>query len=194
MALDPIELPEHHENTPGECDAALGLYMRAWNQLEISTFMLFRKLVDTDITTSSILFNAGIEQRTIRSILNALGKHRLQKSDYEKLSRMLRRMKNVGTVRNRLVHGRWQLNLKMKKGARQAETAEWVRFYLPTDPETYQQIYGKKKPNQKLLAQHQFTLKRIIQNAKIVGTLAHDVRSFDEAISLLPARIPQPVF
>jgi len=193
MSLDPIKLPERHENTPADCDMVLGQYMRAWNQLELATFDLFQRLLDANIVTASIIFDAGIDQRTMRSILDALGKQRLRKTDYAALARLLRRMKDAASIRNRLVHGTWQLNLVMGDKPLQSERAEWVRFYRPTDPEAYHQIAGKR-PNQKLLAVHQFKLERIVKIARDVADLAKDVRHLANSASLLPARIPQPAF
>lgn len=193
MPLDPIKLPQQYENTPVECDMALGRYMRAWSQLEITTSILFHKLVDTNIVTAKIIFDAGIDQRTMRSIIDALGKYRFNPPDYRKLSSLLRRMKDAAANRNRIVHGRWQLFLTMGDKPLQAEKAEWIRFYSPSDPETLHKMFGKK-PDQKLLAAHKFTLARIEQAANAVETLAKDVGDFSQGVPLLPARIPQPVF
>jgi hypothetical protein len=81
----------------------------------------------------------------------------------------------------------------MGKEKLQAESGEWVRFYRPTDPEIYHQIFGKK-PNQRLLAAHQFKLDRIIKIANDVNLLARDIEAFEKTVSLLPVRIPQPAF
>lgn len=193
MAPDPIKLPARCENTPEECDAVLGLYMRAWNQLELQTFTLFQKLLDSNVTTASIVFNAGINQNTMRNILDAIGKQRLNGADYKTMTRLLHRMKDAATIRNHLIHGIWQLNLTMGDIPRQAEKAEWVRFYQPTDPASYDAMFGKKR-DQKLLAKHVFSLARIKDIAGSVDSLAREVGMLSRTSSLLPVHIPQPVF
>lgn len=193
MALEPIKLPKEFQNTLAECDAVLGVYMRSWDNLEMQSFTLFHTLVDANIVTSRILHNAIIDQRTMRNILRALGKQRLSGIDFQKLDRLLRRMKDASTIRNRLIHGKWQLNLELIDGTHEAKTAEWVRFYDPVDPDILQKIHGKR-PNQKLLATHRFTLKQIIRRATDAKKLADDVKDFMNDVTLLPVPIPQPVF
>src|SRR3546814_2973551 len=64
-------------------------------------------------------------------------KQRLRNPDYQTLGRLLRRMKDAASTRNRLIHGTWRLDLVMGDKPLQAERVEWVRFYCPTRSEEH---------------------------------------------------------
>lgn len=193
MSAPTMTIPE--PNPPrAECDRMLGLYMRAWNQLESALFDLFRILHDSDITTSHIIFHAGIGVQTMRDIIQHLGKHRLSPGDQKSLAELLRRAKGATTTRNRLVHGTWQLEITVKRndaGKASGEKATWIRLYVPADPAVFEEIYTQK--NQKVRSKHQFTVRQINNRGQIAYTIAMDIKAFTDSLTLLPVQIPEPL-
>ena len=65
----PIKLTEPPDNTPEQCDAALGGYLRAWDQVEHTLLPLFGKMLGTHKTATMTLLRVGINQPTLRLIL-----------------------------------------------------------------------------------------------------------------------------
>ena len=194
MAAPGIQIPKP-DVSQEDCDRTLGLFMRAWDQLELALSSLFHKLVDTDVTTAMILFHSGIDLRTLREIIHQLGKHRLNPEDQKKLTALLRRAKNAATKRNRIVHGAWTLILRMGPPPRpkplKAESATWIRQYRPTDKDVLAKLASRK--SQKLVAAYQFRPNQLITSAGHVTKLARDINAFTKPLSLLPAAEPQPI-
>lgn len=197
MVREPIQIPPT-DVSQEHCDFYLGNYMRAFNQLEIQLMGLFTKLLDAPDQAAHIVFHSGINAQTMREIIVALARLRLGDSDFRKVeSLMLGAVKKAVTKRNRLVHGQWQLALKMKpKQDGQppiAETASWQRLYVPTDPYVYQQMFGKP-PNAKVRAAHVFSIKDIQNAAQDTADLAARIKNLLEGLVLRPYIPPQPVF
>ena len=68
----PIKLTEPPDNTPEQCDAALGAYLRAWNQVEHTFLPLFGKMLGTHQTATMTLLRVSRNQPTLRLILESL--------------------------------------------------------------------------------------------------------------------------
>lgn len=194
MKPDPIKIPPR-DVSEDQCDLVLGHYMRAWNQLEMASFALFRKLLDTDITTASIIFFAEINQRTMRRMMSAMGKARLKPANQRTLEALLDRCNIAAVKRNRLVHGNWHMTIDLGpdyKTTGIAKSATWVRLYHPSDPSDLDRMHGPKR-DQKLLARHRFTISDITNATTDARALARDVGAFAESVAIQPARIPMPI-
>jgi len=191
----PLTLTEPPENTPAQCDAALGAYLRAWDQLEMQFFPLFSAILGTHQSATLALLRVGIDQPTLRSILDALAPIRLAKKDQSQLMAILQRWKKASTKRNRLVHGHWMLTVEMiegPSGKRDHTKSTWVRFYDPADLTIYHQIFGKKR-DQKVTASHCFHLSDIAQAINDVLKLANDMKAFNAKLSVIPFVTPEPI-
>ncbi len=156
---------------------------------------LFNALLGTHQNATLILLRSGLAQPTLRDILDALGSIRLGTKDHTKLKALLRRWKSASSKRNRIVHGHWMLSIKMVKGPsgkNDHTKSTWIRFYDPTDHAIYLKIFGRK-PNQKMLAEHQFRLKDIDQAAQNVRTLAKNLEAFTNQMQVRPFVTPLPI-
>jgi hypothetical protein len=172
--------------------------MRAFNLVEHELLELFTKLLDAPMQAAHIVFNSAINAQAIREMTSSLARLRLNNSDAIKVETLMDgSLKRAYTKRNRLVHGRWQIHLlmaeKVEGQPRKAKAAEWQRFYPPSDPSIYEQIYGKKV-NQKVRAAHVFSIKEIQEAAQNAADLSAKIRQLREAIVLQPYIPPQPVF
>lgn len=169
--------------------------MRAWDQIEIQLLPLFNSMLGTHQNATHVLLRAGINQPTLRDILNAIASFRLRKADQNKLASLLRCWKSASTKRNRIVHGSWTLSITMIKGPsgkRDHTKSAWVRFYYPSDPAILHKMMSKKK-EQKLTATHQFTIANITRATDDVRKLAGDIHAFTEQLTVLPFVDPQPI-
>lgn len=112
----PIKFTEPPDNTLPECDATLGFYLRAWDQVEGQLLPLFTAMLGTHQNATLVLLRVGIDQPTLRNILEAIAALRLKPKARESLLALLRRWKSASTKRNRIVHGHWMLSIKMVEG------------------------------------------------------------------------------
>jgi hypothetical protein len=194
MSAPDIQLPEF-EVSAEECDKSLGVFMRAWDQIEIAIFQLLHKLVDTDITTAHTIFTSGIDLRTMRGIIEELGKYRFSSYDNGKLVPLLKRLKNAATRRNRIVHAHWTALIEMGPKPHpkplKAKSATWARVYSPPDQETTKHLMSKR--NQKARDAYVYGPARLESLAAEFRALARDVNSLTRSAQLLPPRIPLPV-
>ncbi len=193
----PIHLPAEGISGPSreECDYVLGTYIRLWGDVEGGMAELIRKLLDTDMTTSQIVIRALADMRVQREMAEELGKHRLTKNSLTFLTRILDRVKSMATKRNRMVHGKWILRLKMGKRPNPqpltAESAKWVRIYHPSNQDDIAGLMSGR--SQKLKAAYEFSPERIAQEAEAAKELAKDLNDFANSLTLKPPRIPLPV-
>ncbi len=195
MVVPSLKFTEPPDNTPAQCDSVLGSYLRAWDQVEMQFLPLFGKMLGTHQNATLVLLSVGVNQPTLRNILEALATIRLREKDRSKLTALVRRWENASAKRNRIVHGHWMLMIKMVEGPsgkRDHTKSTWVRFYDPTDPTAHERMFGKKK-DQKLLAKHQFRLKDIDEAAAEIRALAADMRSFNESAPVLDFITPQHI-
>lgn len=196
MNVPPLKLTEPSENTPAQCDSTLGSYLRSWDHVEMQLLPLFGKMLGTHQNATLVLLSVGLNQPTLRNILEALASIRLNSENRAELAALVRRWEGASAKRNRIVHGHWMLAIKMVEGPsgkRDHTKSKWVRFYDPPDPTTYDLMFGNKK-DQRLLAKHQFSLEDIDRAAVDVLTLAGDMKSFNESVAVLdfatPGHIP----
>jgi hypothetical protein len=189
MGNTDIRLTAPPENTHEQCDSALGLYMRQWDQVEMKLLPLFNKLIGTHQNASLILLRVGMSQPTIRSMLEAFGAIRLGTDDQSRLDALLGRWERASSRRNRIVHGHWRLEIDMipgpDGGKRNHTRSEWVRFYEPADSTLHDKMHGKKK-DQKVVSAHRFTLSELVRAAEDVSRFATDLGAFVEALKIKP--------
>lgn len=181
-----IQLKKPPQNTVAECDGTLGMYLRAWDQVDARLVLLFSKLLGTHQNATLILLRAGITQPIQRTILAAASKIRTSETEQEELTRLLERWKRASTKRNRIVHGYWLLIVVSKTGE-----SHWVRFYPPADPVLVNKILTNQ--DAKARAAHLFNLKQIKSSATVVRKLAHDLGEFTDQIQPIPFVTPQRI-
>lgn len=184
----PLQLTEPPENTEEQCDSVLGAYLRAWDQVEHQLLPIFNKMLGTHQTATLVLLRVGINQPTLRSILESLGAIRLGKNDQKELTALVRRWETASSKRNRIVHGNWMLSIEMvlgPSGKRDQTKSKFIRFYNPSNPTFLERIHGPQK-DQKLVASYQFRLKDIEQFTVDVRKLARDMQAFVQQLSVLP--------
>ena len=173
-----------------ECDRILGSYLRTWNQIEHSLFDIFYKLLGAHKTAALILISSGISNQTIREIILALAGQRLNENQALTLIDLFDKLKKATTKRNRIVHGSWQVHITINKDG--PNTAEWERFYQPTDPRLLAQMHGKKK-KQKVSDAHMFSVERLGKIADEASDLAKKLNEFCASTSVQPFPEPQPL-
>jgi hypothetical protein len=156
------------------CDQTIGHYLREWNQIEYALFDLFHKLLGTHISAARIIVASGINHPTLRDIMNALAGQRLTEAECGELENLLEREKKASTNRNKIVHGKWKIQITL--GEKPPHKATWERFYEPTDPRLYSLINGPN-PNQKVKDAHVYSLNRIFELAVNLSKLASEGRS-----------------
>lgn len=184
----PIRLTEPPDNTEEQCDSVLGAYLRAWDQVEHQLVPLFNKVLGTHQNATLVLLRVGMNQPTIRTILESLGAIRLGKKDQRELAALVRRWETASSKRNRIVHGHWMLSINMvpgPSGKLDHTKSTWIRFYNPANPTLLGRIHGPNK-DQKLVATYLFRLKDIEQFTIDVRKLAHDMKLFVEQLLVLP--------
>lgn len=187
VAGKPITLTESPDNTEEQCDAVLGAYLRAWDQVEHQLLPIFNKMLGTHQNATLVLLSIGMNQPTLRSILESLAPTRLGKNDQKELTALIRRWETASAKRNRIVHGHWMLSIKMvpgPSGKLDHTKSTFIRSYSPANPTVWERIHGPKK-DQKLVATHMFRLKDIEQFTNDVRKLARDMKSFVEQLSVL---------
>jgi hypothetical protein len=136
----------------------------------------------------------GINQPTLRDILEALGSFRIKEADRITLNSLLVRWKKASTKRNRLVHGHWMLGIQMiegPSGKRDHTKASWQRYYPAADPEIVHKIFTKS--DLKLRASHLFTLNGIESATSDLKKLSQDIEAFANQLKVLPFEDPQPL-
>ncbi len=188
-----IELPEDPYKKTGECDLALGSYMRGWDRLDMALFFLFHKLLGTYIPTANVIYHSGIDPRRMREIIKALGKLRLSGNDNRDLTDLLDRAKKATSKRNHIIHGSWMLDVEMRgpKGQTKAHSTRWVRHYQPSDPTASHEMFTNK--NQKLLSAYRFTPQQLIEAGNAAVFLATHIEAFTKSTILKQINDPQRI-
>ena len=192
--LPEVDAPDPEPLLP-ECDRELGLYLRAYNEIEKGMLSTFERLLDSNPTAAQIIFHSSASAATIREIMTSIGRNRLNKKAFDKLDKLLSRVKTQATFRNRIVHGTWMMVIKVhrhKNGTEVKRTNKWVRWYQPSDPEMVRKMMGPRK-NTKLLADYQFEISRLNQLAAAAFDLGREIQVFSECIKLEPYNEAQPI-
>ena len=193
-SLPQIEAPEPQPPLP-ECDRQLGLYMRAHNEIEKGMLFAFERLLDANLTAAMIVFHSSASAATIREVMIALGRNRLSTREFEKLQKLLLRVKTQATIRNRIVHGTWMMNVKVHRrndGTEAKRTNTWLRWYQPSDPEILSKMHGPPR-NAKLRADYEFSVQRIEQLAEEAHSLGRELQAFADLMTIQPYQSQQPI-
>jgi hypothetical protein len=193
IRAEAIEVPDP-KVTPQERDGKLGNYMSSFSQLELALQLLFEKLLDTNRTAALIVARNAGGPKVIREMISALGRDRLKASDFEVMEKLLDRAKTCASIRNNIVHGAWQLVIRVNRhddGSETGRVAKWTRWYQPSDPALLDQMMGPDG-DKRLLAKHQFSLSAIDQHSTHTVNLSRDFDAFVDRVRLEPYQHRQP--
>lgn len=127
-----MEVPEPSISMD-QCAHALGVYMFDWDGLSMALQAVTETLLGTDALRAHITVES-VQQSTIRDLLRDIGSHYLDAGQFSGLSAVLDEVRALAGVRNRLVHGRWTIAVKVHEG--KAVSSEWLRVSSVTDKET----------------------------------------------------------
>jgi hypothetical protein len=151
-------------------------------------------MLGTHNNATLVLLSVGLNQPTLRNILDAVGAIRLNDGDRLTLKSLLDRWERASGKRNKIVHGHWMLSIEMvpgPSGKRDHTKSTWIRFYSPPDPTVYDKIFSKK--DQKLLSRYRFRLSDITQATADVRKIAQDMRAFNASAKMKEFVTPQPI-
>lgn len=178
-------------DVPPYPSACLGEYLVSWEQLETLQRRLLQWLMDVKTPIVSVMVaSPGINQRTIRELLESFAVLRLNEADLKKFSNYCDSMKSASTHRNKIVHGVWQLQIESKNGTNIPK--DWVRFFPPTDPRDYDKMYSKPV-DQKVRARHCYPPTRIQSLAKELIDLRNAIAKWADGTTLLEIGEPKPL-
>lgn len=118
----------------------------------------------------------------MRDVLMALSRTTLSTADQKQLEGLCDRAKKAATKRNRIVHGRWTLQIDQNQETGIVSSAVWARTYMPADPELFAQTQMPGKENQKARENYAFTLPLIHRATQDVEKLMDDFLEFHAAI------------
>lgn len=149
LGSDTMELPEP-AISPDQCAHALGVFMFDWDRLMAALDVLTARLFEIDSLRAHIIVES-VQQSALRVLLRDIGSHYLNAKQFQELSAILADVQKLAGVRNRLVHGRWTIVVKMDEG--KPISAEWVRVLSVTDKETMYTMMDPKHQKSKLLKQ-----------------------------------------
>ena len=185
---DNITLTDDGHNQLGEGVYWLGHFLTVWDQVNHASQRLLQTLLDLHTKASYILFHSGIDQNKLRNILRAAGKLRLSETDEDKMEKLLKRWEKQSTVRNRIVHGAWRLNVEITDrlnddGIKETKS-EWTRFYSPLDMNNLDPL--KLNKSQKLRRAHVFQFKDLEEAASTARKCARDINEFTDSVNLKP--------
>ncbi|MCF1468492.1 hypothetical protein FS764_16415 [Agrobacterium vitis] len=171
----PIPFPtsdDHH--------IALGTFMDAWSRMEITVHYVFSILFKTDRVRSSYLTNS-MRIPALSELLVSLATLELSADLQLEMNKLADRLKKLNTSRNKIVHGVWTLEAVVDIVSSEPRIrSRLYRFYPPSDPLKANQILDLK--NQKVRADHYFTVKQIDGLRESVWALRNDFGDFSKKL------------
>lgn len=180
-----IYLPKFHRE---HRDQALGVYMDAWSRTEGAMLQIFGSLTADEAVGRAIF--AVLSAQQIRDAMTALSRRALDAVHQKKLETLLDRARGAATKRNRIVHGRWNLQIDMNQETGVVFSAEWARVYEPSDPVMLAKVQDPRG-DAKVRAGHRFTVPHIHRASREVEALMEDFLSFHTEIQKKrPAPLP----
>lgn len=191
--VENITLTDPIENA-SDCGPALGEFISAWDQMHHATLELLAALLSLHTKAAYIVLASGLPQPALREILECAGNLRLSEADQKRFCKLLERWKTASSIRNRIVHGVWQLNVQITKevnanGIRRTK-ARFIRYYPPTDITV---IDVTSKMSQKARSRHYFEIAEIDAAAASVKTLARDFDAFIKTAPMQPFADSSPI-
>lgn len=172
-----VYLPKYHRELR---DQALGIYMDTWSRTEGAMRQVFGELTGDPEGAGRAIF-AILTAQQIRDAMTALSRTALDATDQKTLEALLERAKRAATKRNRIVHGRWNLEIDQQQETGIVFSAEWSRLYEPSDPETLAEVQNPKG-DAKIRNSHRFTVSHVHQASADVETLMTDFMNFHAAL------------
>jgi len=179
-----VYLPKYHRERR---DQALGIYMDAWSRTEGVMLQVFGKLTHDETVGRAIFAVLGAQQ--IRDAMIALSRNALEEAQQKQLETLLERAKRAATKRNRIVHGRWNLEIDMNQQTGVVFAAEWARLYEPSDPAMLAEVHNPQGAA-KVRDGHRFTVPHIHQAVQDIETLMKDFLNFHTEIQKTPPAQP----
>jgi hypothetical protein len=164
------------EPVDDERHIVLGKFMDAWSLLEIAIAEMLADVTGVDVANIPVLMNA-LGTRGELDVISILGPTGLKPSQREALTKLLGRIKDNNTKRNRIVHGHWVLEVWLydwngRLGLRRYQH----RMYDPSDPDVRRSL---SDPTSKAArAGYMFSLPRIKGVTAEVRKLATDISRF----------------
>ncbi len=164
MELPDPAIPIEH------CDQVLGYYLRTWNQLEFSLAAMVQSLLGTDQKRSFVVLQ-NVQHAALRDLLQHLGTYYLTKEDQSALDSIMREIKSLAGVRNRLVHGQWAIHIKRAEG--KILSADFSRDPFILDANDQREMYDPKNQRAKHLRKRNYLLpEQIIEEAEKLRPIA----------------------
>lgn len=144
-----MELPEP-KVSPDQCAHALGVFMWDWDKLTLAFEALTEVLIGTDNLRAHIIVES-VQSAVVRDMLRDVASHYLNAEQFTELSVLLEEVRKATGVRNRLVHGRWTMVVKVHEGV--AVSGEWMRVSIVTDKDTVDAMRNPKHQKSNALKQ-----------------------------------------
>jgi hypothetical protein len=166
---DQMELPEPTVSLD-VCAHALGAYMTEWDKLSLALTSATEVLLGTDDLRAHIIVES-IQHSSLRDALRDVASHYLNASQFSEMCAVLEDIKKIAGIRNRLVHGRWTMIIKMHEG--KAVSNDWARVSVITDKDTLHTMMNPKSQKSKALKErNQFSPDDIYEQARKIGPIA----------------------
>lgn len=163
---------------------ALGRYLDAWSRVETGISALVRRSTGSQIGQAHILMNA-LGMHGALDVLNVMPINGISKAQHSKLCALLDRVKNQNTNRNRIVHGKWLLELRLfdwggKIGVRRFQ----YRYYPPSDPQVIEAI--RSETDKRARKKYLFSIPRVEGITAEVLRLSEELQEFMAEIDNRP--------
>lgn len=184
---DTVYMPRHHRE---HRDQTLGIYMDAWSRTETAMSMVLGVMLGPNPEIGRVIFASLSGAAQMREVLMALSRTTLSAADQKSLEGLCDRAKRAATKRNRIVHGRWTLQIDQNQETGIVSSAVWARTYMPADPELFAQTQMPGQKNQSARENYAFTLPLIHRAIQDVEKLMDDFLEFHEAIRPKDAGTP----
>jgi len=171
-----VYMPQYHRQ---QRDQALGIYMDAWSRAEGALLSIMSDMISPEPHIGRAIF-AVLSAAQIRDVMTALSRTAYEGDGQKKLEKLLERVKRAATKRNRIVHGRWKLEIDMNHDTGIVFNAEWARLYEPSDPEQLALVEDSVNGG-KVRDCNCFTVAHLLRGSQEVDRLLEDLLNFRTA-------------
>lgn len=161
-----------------------------WDQLTMSLERVAAALLQLDNLRAHILVES-VQHSTLRVLLGDVASHYLASGQRKELADLLIEVQQRAGVRNRLVHGRWQMIVKVHEG--KPQSAEWARVMSVTDKETLFDMWDPSHQRSKpLKARNEFRTHDIHAEALKVKATADKLMELAGKLRVSDKHPPEP--
>ena len=167
-------------------DRVMGMFIECWDALETSLHHLFRLLARTPYDVTNVLISSYNGTKQIADAAYALAELALKSDDLNVLEKLLARVKNTATHRNRVVHGRWVMGVEYEsvEGPNGVVLrligGNWERVYQPISPTERQSLIVND--HQKVAAKYRFNLDRLMEISQTLLAVVDDLTAFSASL------------